>query len=52
MNAQEIRQAIAHETATNERVEMIARISRKRTERKRTLSIRNARAVKYLAQGR
>lgn len=52
MDAQAIARAIAHEQATNERVEMIARISRKRTERKRTLSIRNARAVKYAAQGR
>src|SRR5687768_8324992 len=42
-----------HETETDARVEMIKRvIERKRNAKVRTVSIRNARAVKYAMQGR
>jgi hypothetical protein len=52
LTQQEIARILAHDTATDERVRMVAKVQRKRAERERTVSRRTARAVKYAIQGR
>jgi hypothetical protein len=52
MNANEISREMMREEATSERVRMVAKVQRKRTERRRTLERRAARYAKYAVQGR
>lgn len=52
LSQSEIIRAIAHESATAERVVMVAKVQRKRSERKRTLERRAQRTAKWIAQGR
>ncbi len=48
----EIARMLMHDDATAERVKMVAKVTRKRTERARTLERRGARYAKFYAQGR
>ena len=52
MTEREILRSIQHDEATAERIRMVAKVQRKRTERNRTLERRSARFAKFVAQGR
>lgn len=48
----EIQAIMAHESATAERVAMVAKVQRKRAQRERTLTRRRERFAKYSMQNR
>jgi hypothetical protein len=52
MDAQAIARMIAQDSARAERIAMVAKVERRKADRERTVSRRQARAVKFTAQGR
>lgn len=52
LTTQDIARMLLHDEQTSERVKMVAKVARKRTERQRTLERRAQRWGKYVMQGR
>jgi hypothetical protein len=52
MDSRDIARMVAHERATDERVAMVAKVSRKRSEKARTVARRTARQAKWNMLGK